>query len=352
MARSILEYTDNNQIASIAQNIISEQTKSIENLQNSLCCCDNVKNCCKDVCEYTSRINGIMKRMFKDMSCARLDNNLDCNFLRTMIPHHRGAVEMARTAMCYCICEELCPILKSIIESQEKGICRMEELMDCLCCCRYITVIAGDAGHAEHTGFLVQNVQNLGYGQVLFVAQILNKSRIDISGTGSHDHTFERGKAHGGIYTFAVLYSGKGSTISHMAYDDLQIVVVFAKELCGSLGYEFMRSSVEAVFTDCVFLIVLFRNTVHICFRRHGLMECGIKYCYVRNARHQFHAGIDSHQVCRIVQRTKVSALLDNFDYFVIDDNRVCDLHSAVQNAVSDGIYFFQALDDLSLIHI
>ncbi len=48
------------------------------------------------------------------------------------------------------------------------------------------------------------------------------------------------------------------------------------------------------------------------------------------------------HQVCRIVQRTKVSALLDNFDYFVIDDNRVCDLHSAVQNAVSDGIYFFQ----------
>ena len=63
-------------------------------------------------------------------------------------------------------------------------------------------------------------------------------------------------------------------------------------------------------------------------------MECGIKYCYVRNARHQFHAGIDSRQVCRIVQRTKVSALLDNFDYFVIDDNRVCDLHSAVQNAV------------------
>ena len=45
-----------------------------------------------------------------------------------------------------------------------------------------------------------------------------------------------------------------------MAYDDLQIVVVFAKELCGSLGYEFMRSSVEAVFTDCVFLIVLFRT--------------------------------------------------------------------------------------------
>ena len=38
-------------------------------------------------------------------------------------------------------------------------------------------------------------------------------------------------------------------------------------------------------------------------------MECGIKYCYVRNARHQFHAGIDSHQVCRIVQRTKVSVM-------------------------------------------
>ncbi len=31
-AISMAEYTDNNQIASIAQNIISEQTKSIENL--------------------------------------------------------------------------------------------------------------------------------------------------------------------------------------------------------------------------------------------------------------------------------------------------------------------------------
>lgn len=136
MAESILECTDNNEIASIAQNIVVEQTKSIENMQNSMCCCDGVTNCCKDVCEYRKRMNGVMKRMFREMSCAALDNNADCNFLRTMIPHHRGAVEMARVAMCYCICEELCPILKSIIESQEKGICRMEELADCLCCCR------------------------------------------------------------------------------------------------------------------------------------------------------------------------------------------------------------------------
>lgn len=79
-------------------------------------------------------------------------------------------------------------------------------------------------------------------------------------------------------------------------------------------------------------------------------MECGIKYCYVWNARHQFHAGIDSHQVCRIVQRTKVSALLDNFDYFVIDDNRVCDLHSAVCRTRCPMASTFQALDDAALL--
>ncbi len=134
LTENILEYTENNRLANMAQNMLTEQTEEIENLRNAVCCCDNVKNCCKDLCEYNRRVNMIMKKMFKEMNCIKLNSNLDCNFMRAMIPHNRGAVEMARTAMCYCICEELCPILKKIIDRGERDICRMEELMGCICC--------------------------------------------------------------------------------------------------------------------------------------------------------------------------------------------------------------------------
>lgn len=134
LAENILEYTENNRIANTAHSLIAENNDEIENLNKAIYCCDNVRNCGKDLCEYNRRTNMIMKKMFKEMNCIKIDNNLDCNFIRAIIPYYRGAVEMARTALCYCICEELCPILKRIIESGEREICRMEEWAECMCC--------------------------------------------------------------------------------------------------------------------------------------------------------------------------------------------------------------------------
>ena len=129
-----------------------------------------------------------------------------------------------------------------------------------------------------------------------------------------------------------------------MAYDDFAVVLVKTKVFDGLFGYKAVGSSVEAILPYCVLLIVFGRNRITVCFRRHGLVECGIKYCYIRLARHQFHAGTDSHQVCRIVQRSKVATLIDNRDYFVVDDNGLCDLGTSVQYAVSDRLYLVQAL--------
>ena len=72
--------------------------------------------------------------MFEEMKCAYIDNSIECNFIRTMIPHHKGAIRMAKTALCYLICDELNPILESIIDSQEKGIAEMECIAECLNC--------------------------------------------------------------------------------------------------------------------------------------------------------------------------------------------------------------------------
>lgn len=135
MAKNILCYTDNCKLQAIAKNIIEEQTRSIDNMQNALCCCVEVSNSCSDLCEFQCRMNTIMKNMFEEMNCAGVDNNTDCDFIREMIPHHMGAVKMSETALCYCICDELKPILEAIILSQERGIAQMEELSNCLGCC-------------------------------------------------------------------------------------------------------------------------------------------------------------------------------------------------------------------------
>ncbi|MFR0902501.1 MAG: hypothetical protein ACLSFO_02075 [Anaerovoracaceae bacterium] len=41
---------------------------------------------------------------------------------------------MAKAAMCYCICDELKPILESIISGQEKAIAEMKCVAECLNC--------------------------------------------------------------------------------------------------------------------------------------------------------------------------------------------------------------------------
>ena len=83
-------------LACIAQNIIAEQTESIRDMRRALCCCCNSINSCRDLCEYKCRINCIIKEMFEEMKCAYIDNSIECNFIRTMIPHHKGAIRMAK----------------------------------------------------------------------------------------------------------------------------------------------------------------------------------------------------------------------------------------------------------------
>ena len=97
-----------------------------------------------------------------------------------------------------------------------------------------------------------------------------------------------------------------------------------------------MAGSVEAVFTDAVFLIVIIGNGVEIGFRRHGLVELGIEYRDVRNAGEDFLAGFDAGEVCRIVKRSEREAFEDDVLDFFCNKNRHCDFLAAVKNTVPD----------------
>lgn len=134
MSENILRYTHSKALGEIAQGIITEQTKSIQDMEHILRGCSREENCRCQVRAYQRQVSRILNVMFRQMRSAPFDCRVSCDFMREMIPHHRGAVRMSENALQYPLCPELIPILDAIIRSQEQGIRQMEQLlrvMDC-----------------------------------------------------------------------------------------------------------------------------------------------------------------------------------------------------------------------------
>ena len=134
MSENLLQYTTFVPLQRIAQNIVNEQTKSIENMQSVLPHCAQLSNSEKALCLYDRRFRQITQTMFSQMRTACSNNNINANFMREMIPHHQGAIQMSKNVLQYPICPELDPILQAIITSQEKGVREMRRLLRCLGC--------------------------------------------------------------------------------------------------------------------------------------------------------------------------------------------------------------------------
>lgn len=132
MSYNILKYTTCVPAEEIAKGIIREQTRSIENMEQALGACSERTNRQRDVSAYQQRLSQILHVMFTAMREACADNDVTANFLREMIPHHQGAVEMSENALRYDICPELKPILEAIITSQKRGIHQMCRLLRCM----------------------------------------------------------------------------------------------------------------------------------------------------------------------------------------------------------------------------
>jgi len=132
MSKNILNYTTNIPLQNIALQIITEQTKSIENMLQIQSHCKSFTNSSQDLYLYQRRINQIMHMMFFEMENARSTNQINADFIREMIPHHEGAVKMSEDTLQYKICPELKPILEAIISSQERGIAQMQYLLQCM----------------------------------------------------------------------------------------------------------------------------------------------------------------------------------------------------------------------------
>ncbi len=129
MSENLLKFPVMEPLAGIARSIITEQTRSIENMQAALNCCARMCNTEEELCRYEKRFRQITETMFSQMSSACADGNISGDFMREMIPHHQGAIRMSKNALQYPICQELTPILRAIIISQEKGVREMQHLL-------------------------------------------------------------------------------------------------------------------------------------------------------------------------------------------------------------------------------
>ncbi len=129
MSENLLQYTVCGPLQEIASDIITQQTQSISDMCHVLECCQEYPNSCQDLQLYQRHFHTITQTMFRKMDTAPATNDIADTFMREMIPHHKGAVQMSENALRYCICPELVPILNAIITSQTEEIREMQRLL-------------------------------------------------------------------------------------------------------------------------------------------------------------------------------------------------------------------------------
>lgn len=134
MSKNVLRFTQNQELRQIASDMIEEQTRSIQNLEQLECECHGYQNSREELCCYNDKITAVMTEMFECMRSAGAVNNIGCDFITGMVPHHEGAVKMASVAIAYPVCPRLNEILYQIIVSQKAAICRMHELSEKILC--------------------------------------------------------------------------------------------------------------------------------------------------------------------------------------------------------------------------
>jgi uncharacterized protein (DUF305 family) len=78
---------------------------------------------------HHAEFHDVMKKMHKDMMAAPMKNVPDFDFVSMMIPHHEGAIGMAKVALKYGKDAEIRKMAQSIIDMQEKEIAEMKEWM-------------------------------------------------------------------------------------------------------------------------------------------------------------------------------------------------------------------------------
>jgi hypothetical protein len=174
-----------------------------------------------------------------------------------------------------------------------------------------IAEVGADAGNSSNTALMVHNVVDI----LRLIAVKFRDKRddrgIDASATRSHHDALERRQSHRSVDALSAFDGGERGTVSKMARDETMLFSLALSQFSRTARDKCVRRPVKTVTPNAVVFVVTVRESVHVRFRRHRLMESRIKYTDLRDAGHQLLADFDAGQVSRVVERTPRIAFAD-----------------------------------------
>jgi uncharacterized protein (DUF305 family) len=79
---------------------------------------------------FMETMNTSMKRMDRDMAAAPMNGNVDHDFATMMLPHHQGAIDMAKAELSYGKDPVMRRLAEEIIVDQQSEIDAMQLWLD------------------------------------------------------------------------------------------------------------------------------------------------------------------------------------------------------------------------------
>lgn len=129
MAETLKKYSKDKELLTLADNIISSQQKEVKLMEQMLkdIKTDTTANIKKAIIKY----DAAMKIMHQDMfNYCNYTNSVDKAFLAGMIPHHQGAIEMAKIYLEYGNNPQLKSLCNEIIKAQTQEIKFMKDKLN------------------------------------------------------------------------------------------------------------------------------------------------------------------------------------------------------------------------------
>lgn len=123
MAKTVLQYGKDPEIKTLAENVIKAQEGEIAMIKAWLGKVDQaaLPEVADSAKANEEAMAGIMKNLMMDYS-----GDADVDFVKSMIPHHQGAIDMARVAIQYAKDPEVLKLANEIVTAQEGEIAFMQ----------------------------------------------------------------------------------------------------------------------------------------------------------------------------------------------------------------------------------